>query len=200
MSISILIPFRGTKSDKSRLRKDIDDVLVEKLLQKMLQYVISEVSQLKQEKKIYLLTKTESIEFQGNFEIIEDRGENLNDSLVKAFKSIQEEIIIIVMADLPLLKTEDVERVIIEVKQNHKIILAPTFDNGTSILGFYKDMLFPLLFGDNSAKKFQKMFLEKDIENKLLTYSDRYKDIDTFKDLIELKRNNILPDWLAEII
>ena len=104
------------------------------------------------------------------------------------------------MADLQLLKTEDVERVIIEVKQNHKIVLAPTFDNGTSILGFYKDMLFPLLFGDNSAKKFQKMFLEKDIENKLLTYSDRYKDIDTFKDLIELKRNNILPDWLAEII
>ena len=63
MSIAILIPFRGTKQDKSRLRKDFEEKFVEDLLNDMMQHVINEVSLLEEAQTIYLLTKKEDINF-----------------------------------------------------------------------------------------------------------------------------------------
>ena len=200
MSIAILIPFRGTKKDKSRLRKDFEESLVEDLLHKMMQHVINEVSHLEEGQTIYLLTKKDEISFEGNYSVLKDTGRNLNDSLKKALMLIEEENILITMADLPLLKTENMIKVIETIREGKNVVLAPTSDNGTSILGFNKRVSFPLVFGIDSALKFKKIFNENKFEHKILPHVMGYRDIDTFKDLIELENYNSLPDWLLKFI
>lgn len=200
MSIAILIPFRGTKKDKSRLRKDFEENLVEDLLQEMMQHVINEVSFLEEAQATYLLTKKGEISFEGNYYILKDTGKDLNDSLEKAFKLIEEENIIVTMADLPLLKAENMIKVIETIKEGKKAVLAPTSDNGTSILGFNKSVSFPLAFGVDSALKFKKIFNDNNIEHEILPYVIGYRDIDTLKDLIELESYSSLPDWLLKFI
>ncbi len=200
MSIAILIPYRGTKKDKSRLRKDFEGSSVEDLLYDMMQHVINEVAHLEEVQTIYVLTKKDEIDFEGNYRILKDMGRNLNDSVQQAFKLIEEENIIITMADLPLLKTRDVQKVIETIKKGKNAVLAPTSDNGTSILGFSKYVSFPLVFGINSALKFEKILQEQNIEHEILPHVIGYRDIDTFKDLIELENNSSVPDWLVNFI
>ena len=200
MSIAILIPFRGTKKDKSRLRKDFEESLVENLLHDMMQHVLNEVSLLEERYTIYILTKNEDVNFEGQYLILRDIGKDLNDSVEQAFTSIEEDYIIITMADLPLLKTEDMRKVIETIKTGINVVLAPTSDNGTSILGFNKSVSFPLLFGIDSALKFENMFKDQNIKYEILPHSIGYRDIDTFKDLMELENNSSVPDWLLKFI
>ena len=200
MSVAIVIPFRGTKLDKSRLRKDFEENLVEDLLQEMMQHVINEVSIIEEAQSIYLLTKKDIVNFEGNFEILKDIGNNLNDSLEKAFKFIEEENIIVTMGDLPLLNKKDVMIVIEKIKEGNNAVLAPTSDNGTSILGFSKHVSFPLAFGVNSALKFKEIFNERKIRHVILPHVKGYRDIDTFKDLIDLESYSSLPDLLLKFI
>ena len=200
MSIAILIPFRGTKKDKSRLRKDFDESSVEVLLHEMMQNVLDEVSYLEESQTVYLLTKNEDVSFEGQYRILKDTGIDLNDSVEKAFKLIEEDYIIITMADLPLLKTENLKKVIDTIKEGINAVLAPTSDNGTSILGFDRSVSFPLLFGVNSALKFESLFKERNIEYEILPHVIGYRDIDTFKDLMELENYSSVPDWLLKFI
>ena len=200
MSIAILIPFRGTKKDKSRLRKDFEESLVENLLHDMMQHVLNEVSLLEERYTIYILTKNEDVNFEGQYLILRDIGKDLNDSVEQAFTSIEEDYIIITMADLPLLKTEDMRKVIETIKTGINVVLAPTSDNGTSILGFNKSVSFPLLFGIDSALKFENMFKDQNIKYEILPHAIGYRDIDTFKDLMELENNSSVPDWLLKFI
>ena len=200
MSIAILIPFRGTKKDKSRLRKDIEESLVENLLHDMMQHVINEVSHLDEAQTIYLLTKSEDINFEGQYRILKDTGKDLNDAVEQALKLIEEKYLIITMADLPLLKTEDVTKVIEKIKEGTNIVLAPTSNNGTSILGFNMSVSFPLLFGVDSASRFEKMFKNQNIDYEILPHVIGYRDIDTFKDLIELENYSSVPDWLLKFL
>ncbi len=199
MKIGILIPFRGTKNDKSRLRLDLDDKLVDSLLNESIKHVLKEVSDLEIEKSIYLLTKGD-IDFAEKSIIIQDQSNDLNIAIEEALHEIDEEIVVIIMADLPLINTETLAKIIKLHELERKIILAPTLDNGTSILCFNRNDKFPFLFGINSSLKFKDVFKKEGRDFKLLMHENVYNDIDTFKDLIELSELNFIPDWLKKIL
>ena len=200
MKIGILIPFRGTQKDKSRLRLDLDDKLVDSLLNETIKHVLNEVSNLEMEKTIYLLTKKEDIDFTEKIMIIQDQSNDLNVAIEEALYKIDEEIIIIIMADLPLINTKTITRIINNHKKYGKIILAPTLDYGTSILCFNKSDEFPFLFGINSSLRFKEAFKKMGRNFEILVHENVYNDIDTFKDLIELSELDFIPDWLRKIL
>ena len=198
MNIGILIPFRGTNTDKSRLRKEIPSKIVDKLLLQMTQQVISAGISLGDRYNIYLLTKNDAVEFRGNFKILKDQGVNLNDSIKIALSTLDEKTLLIVMADLPLIRKEDLEKIVhlhIMEKEN---IIASTSDDGTSLLCFNTNEEFPFVFGCNSASEYQKIFTERKIKFRILNQEKYYRDIDTLKDLREIMKFDSIPDWLKK--
>ncbi|MHA2357201.1 MAG: 2-phospho-L-lactate guanylyltransferase [Candidatus Heimdallarchaeaceae archaeon] len=200
MRTGILIPFRGTKKDKSRLRNEISEEIVDELLERMIQHVIDVCMESEFEKEIYILTKNETIELEGDYRILQDQGEDLNDSINKARGLIEEDTIIIIMADLPFLNSRIVEQIINSHKEDNQIVIAPSDDNGTSILCFNTKSNFPFVFGQKSSIRFEELFKKNNIDFLLLEYEETYRDIDTFKDLIEIENFKSVPEWLIEII
>jgi 2-phospho-L-lactate guanylyltransferase len=200
MKIGVLIPYRGTNIDKSRLRKNIKSKVVDELLNQMTQQVIKASTSLGKDYNSYLLTKNESIKFEGDFTILKDQGTMLNDSIESALNSLEEDIILIVMADLPFIRKEDLIRIVNIHKASKDVIIAPSSDNGTSLLCFDSRKKFPFVFGQSSALKFQKMFSKKSIGFRLLKHEKFYRDIDTFKDLRDIEKFVSIPNWLKEII
>ncbi len=197
---AIIIPYRGTVNDKSRLRSDLNETSVGKLLYHMTQNLINEVSKIESDVHLYILTKKNNLSFSGKFTLLSDKGDELNESLTNAFKEIKEDIITIVMADLPLIKSEEIEEILYKHKIEKKILLGPTPDNGTSILTFNKNNSFPLVFGKNSALRFRDVFEKEAISYAILESKSVYRDIDKFKDLIELMENNSIPENISQII
>lgn len=197
---AIIIPYRGTVGDKSRLRSDLKETSVGKLLYHMTQNLINEVSMIETDVHLYILTKKNNLSFSGKFTLLSDKGNELNESLTNAFKEIEEDIITIIMADLPLIKSEEIKAILYRHKIEKKILLGPTPDNGTSILTFNKNNSFPLVFGKNSALRFRDVFEEEAISYEILESKDIYRDIDKFKDLLEIMENNSIPENIRQII
>ena len=104
------------------------------------------------------------------------------------------------MADLPLIKSEDLQLILNKHTNEKKIMLGPTPDNGTSILVFNKRDSFPLVFGKNSALRFREVFESLGSSFEILESKNAYRDIDKFKDLVELEENSYLPNNIKQII
>lgn len=195
MTIGIVIPFRGTDLDKSRLREDMDETSVEYILNTMTQRVILEIMKLDKKVNLYVLSKNK-VSFDGKYQIAEDQGQNLNDSLQIYTSKMNETIIMIIMADLPLINKSHINNILETVEQEKKVIIAPAKDNGTSILCFNQNVSFPFFYGEKSAEKLSNYLAEASINHQVLEYDFCYQDIDTLKDLINLNQNNSLPEWL----
>lgn len=195
MTIGIVIPFRGTDLDKSRLREDMDDNSVRYILNRMTQQVIFEIMKLDKNVNLYVLSKNK-VSFDGKYQIAEDQGKNLNDSLQKFASKMNEDIIMIIMADLPLINNFHIKSILETVEQEKKVIIAPAEDYGTSILCFNRNTRFPFFYGKKSAKRLTNYLTKISINHQVLEYEFWYQDIDTLKDLINLNQNNSLPEWL----
>ncbi|MHA1552516.1 MAG: hypothetical protein ACTSQC_11290, partial [Candidatus Heimdallarchaeaceae archaeon] len=129
-------------------------------------------------------------------QISEDQGNNLNDSLQKFAAKMNEDIIMIIMADLPLINNSHINNILETVEQEEKVIIAPAKDNGTSVLCFNRNTTFPFFYGKKSAKRLSDYLTKASINHQVLEYDFWYQDIDTLKDLIDLNQNNSLPEWL----
>ncbi|MCE7743050.1 MAG: NTP transferase domain-containing protein [Candidatus Heimdallarchaeota archaeon] len=199
MAKAIIIPYRGTVSDKSRLRSDLNLTILEQLLSNITQNVIYEALKVKGIDKVYVLTQKSELEFYGNFEILIDRVGDLNGSILTALREIDEETIVITMADLPLITSTHIENILENHIKTSDVVLAPTEDKGTSLVCFSKTHSFPGLFGKNSSLRFKEFFENNSIGIALLTYNEAYRDIDTFKDLIKIANNELLPNDLHSI-
>ncbi|MHA1203182.1 MAG: NTP transferase domain-containing protein [Candidatus Heimdallarchaeaceae archaeon] len=199
MTKAIIIPYRGTISDKSRLRSDLNLIILEKLLSNVTQNVINEALKVKRIDKVYILTQKSELEFHGNFEILIDKVGDLNGSILTALRDIDEETIVITMADLPLITSTHIEDVIENHVETSKVVLAPTEDKGTSLICFNKTQIFPGLFGKNSSLRFKEFFENNSFGIVLKAYEEAYRDIDTFKDLIKIANNELLPNDLHSI-
>jgi 2-phospho-L-lactate guanylyltransferase len=198
--IAIIIPYRGTVNDKSRLRTRLKDSYVNDLLHCMTQNIISEIEGIETKTTLYILTKRKELDFSGSYTILEDKGDELNNSLRRAFNEITEDIIVIIMADLPLIKSENIQFILNKYSVEKKILLAPTPDKGTSILIFNQKNNFPLVFGKESALRFQEVFQKLELPFVILETKNAYRDIDKFKDLVELEKNSYLQNNIKEII
>ena len=196
MTVGVVIPYRGTGTSKSRLRESMDKETVQQILYKMTQQVISEVMKIETSVNLYILTKESDIRFKGKFQVFKDKGSNLNESVKQFTCEIEEDIIMVLMADLPLIKHTHIESILNSVKKKKDVVVAPAGDNGTSVLCFKRTINIPFFYGEKSAIKFSKYMKESGINSLILKKEHCYQDIDTLKDLIDLNQNNFLPKWL----
>ena len=199
MSKAIIIPYRGSISDKSRLHSNLNIEILEKLLHKVTQKVIYETLQVADIDRVYILTQKSNLQFHGDYTILKDKGNELNSSVKSAIEEIHEEIIIIVMADLPLITSDKINEILHKHITTSRIILAPTEDKGTSIICFQRKTIFPGLFGKNSSIRFKEFFDNHSDGLDLMDYDEAYRDIDTFKDLIKIADNELLSNELHSI-
>jgi len=200
MSKSIIIPFRGTISDKSRLHSVLNHKMLEKLLSLVTQRVIKESLQVEGINQVYILTQRDRLPFQGEYKLLKDKGNDLNSSVFTAIEEVHEKIVVIVMADLPLITSDKIQEIIQEHIKSGKVVLAPTEDKGTSVLCFDKQCNFPGLFGKESSMKFIEYYNNNSVGVSLMEYDEAYRDIDTFKDLIKIANNESLAIELHSII
>ena len=197
---SIIIPFRGTISDKSRLHSVVNHKILEQLLNHVTQRVILEASHVKNVDQVYVLTHRDELPFQGNYKLLKDKGDDLNTSVLAAIKEVPEDIITIVMADLPLITSKKIQDIIQSHLKDGYVILAPTEDKGTSVICFNKQYSFPGFFGRESSIKFKEYFYKNSIGFNLMRYDEAYRDIDTLKDLIKIADNEQLAFEIRSII
>ena len=200
MTVAFIIPFRGTNNDKSRLRLDLEDAIVEKLLFLMFQHVLSEINKVELDKVVYVVTKNTSLPINNKVILLEDNEHSLNAALTTAISKVTEDNIIIVMADLPYISSLELQNVSQILLGETDVILVPTEDRGTSLLGLKKPLSFPLSFGIKSFEKHISIMKSKGLTFFVPNDKELFRDIDTLKDLKESFQNNLTPDWINSII
>ena len=198
---AIIIPFRGLKKDKSRLRRDFSNETVERLLYSMVKRTLKVVMKLDYEKEIFLLTKNKNVKFDADYNLLLDEGEDLNEALEKALRKIKADNYVILMADLPLINKENIEYILSYISEKKEVVLVKSQDNGTSVIAFPNKFSFisPLVFGANSSKRFIEIFEKNKIPFKLIEKAAWGMDLDTRKDLKEIIKNNNVPLFLQLI-
>ncbi|MHA1304059.1 MAG: 2-phospho-L-lactate guanylyltransferase [Candidatus Heimdallarchaeaceae archaeon] len=197
--VGVIVPYRGERTDKSRLRPNLDSQTVDELLLEMVQNVIYEIMKVSRIRNIYLLTKNANIGFNGNYRVFLDKQSDLNAAVAEAKEEIKEEIILIIMADLPLIKCEDIE-IILNSLENYEVVIAPSGDNGTSVLGFHKHINLEFVFGNESSIKFKEQLEKHKIRFKLLKHKKSFMDIDELNDIVALIEDEILPHWMMKYL
>ncbi len=177
-----IIPYKGNKSSKSRLRESWNNTKVDILLPILAEKVIQELNLSEYVSTIYLLTRNHNITLKGTYSILEDKEHDLNSALNKAVNSVSGENILIVMADLPFINSTIIDDI---VKQLDKleVVLAPSQDNGTSILAFNRKTPLEFVLGKDSSKKFKEQFTRKRLNFKILEHKKSFKDIDILDDV-----------------
>jgi len=196
---AIIIPFRGLKIDKSRLKRDLPENKVESVLVLLTERLLKILNYVKYNKEVFILSKNSKIRLRGNYQILIDEGEDLNSSISKVISKIHAQNYIIIMADLPLIDTKNVEEVISLVRNKKAIVLVKSQDNGTSVIGFPKSFKFPFVFGRQSSKKFIQNFKNLKLPFVVIEEVQWSIDLDTKKDLREIIKNEKVPPFLKEL-
>lgn len=200
MTLAIIIPFRGTQGSKSRLDGSLSSEKRNKLLKIITNHVVAIANQLSREKKVYVLTKDNNVNFEGDFEVIKDAkySFDLNQALEYALGILKEKYRLILMADLPYLNKEALDEVIAVLEKENKVVICPSQDQGTSILALTNELNIPLFFGHKSSQKFVAYCEKNNIPYKVLPNRLAFNDLDTQKDLKELtEKNNQFKSFLV---
>ena len=176
-----IIPVRGIVESMSRLRKEIDDDLVNEVVYKLLFNTARVVQELKIEPII--LTSDPSLhEKKGfGFRTIIDDGSSLNNAVSRSLDEIDEDLILFIMPDLPGLTTEILKK-FLAVQLIHKYVIAPTHDRGTAIACLPTHIFRKNLFGKNSADLFIEECNKDKIGVSVFETEDISQDLDTLED------------------
>lgn len=173
-----LIPFRGLKSGKSRLRKHLQDLEVENLMVSMLNRTLFVLSELSIDPVI--LTTEEEVNFSHfQADLIYDQGISLNLALEQAHSKLpKEELMLFIMPDLPFIDKTSLE-IFIHIKGIKKIV--PALDGGITAAIGDLEWISKIPFGENSYRK----LIQVDDEITVYRNPSLSFDLDTYSDYME---------------
>jgi len=176
-----IIPVRGIVESMSRLRKEIDEDLVNEVVYKLLLNTARVVQELNIEPII--LTSDPSLHEKKGFELktIIDDGSSLNNAVSRSLDEIDDDLILFIMPDLPGLTTEILKK-FLAVQSIHKYVIAPTHDRGTAIACLPPHIFRKKLFGKNSADLFIEECNKGKIRISVFETEDISQDLDTLED------------------
>ena len=194
----ILVSFKNFKYAKTRLRNDLSDSLTEEIATKMLENVLTEVSKSMEADKKFLLTNDEKAIQMGiskNLEIMRETKQiNESSSIDKACKiliSKGAKGVLRIPADLPLIESKDIDRLILMGKSDKKSILVPS-ESQTGTNAFYRTPpdVVDSCFGENSLKKHINLLDKKKAKYEVIKMKSFETDIDCIEDLIRIRSSN----------
>ncbi|RMG28088.1 MAG: hypothetical protein D6732_19440 [Methanobacteriota archaeon] len=175
-----IVPFRGIKTGKTRLRERLEDKAVERLLEEMLSNTLTVLHALHFEPVIV----TADVEVKNDYPrevIILDAGESLQGAISQALDNFDvKENILFVMPDLPFINVQSLEH-FCSKKGERKVV--PAFDGGIAIAYGKPKWIRKIPFGKDSFKKLSAIF--PDVE--VIWDENLGFDLDTYEDFLKWK-------------
>ncbi|NPA62915.1 MAG: 2-phospho-L-lactate guanylyltransferase [Methanococci archaeon] len=181
----VIIPVSPINSLKTRLSEFLSEEERKYLLLNMLRDIKSALTNLdtvvvSRDEEILNFAKKEL-----NAKTVKEKGKGLNNAIKQAFKEISEEEVLIIPADIPLIKKHHIKD-IINLSNHYDMIIAPSRGGGTNLLYLKSKNSIDLKYEGFSFLKHLK-----EAENKNLKYHiyDSFLvsvDINTPEDLGEI--------------
>jgi 2-phospho-L-lactate guanylyltransferase len=158
MTVGALVPFKCFTRAKQRLRTAFRDHEVEALGRAMLRDVLETLGRVRGLRSVTVLTDdrevAEAARAAGAATRIETPDPGLNGAIEAGTRELLErgiEASLVVLGDLPLLETADVEAVL-EAGADHAVVIVPSTDGGTAMLLRRPPDVIPACFGKQSAE------------------------------------------------
>ncbi len=208
----IIISFKNFKEAKSRMRKDLSDTVTLDIVRCMLEDVLWQVKRSKISDKNFIVTKDEeAIEMANKIGIevlLETNQANESVSVDWASKhliSLGAEKILRVPADIPLVKSEDIDEIFNYALMNKSCVIVPSESGtGTNALLRGPPDVIPSFFGPGSLKKHVQAFEEKGVKYLVVENPNIALDVDCLEDLAPLvrfpKTKNLTTEYLLNSV
>ncbi len=133
IKMKVIIPVSPINSLKTRLSEFLNKEERKHLLLNMLRDIIRALDGL----DVVIISRDEEIlDFAKNelkAEIVKEKYKGLNNAIKQAFNEIDDEEVIIIPADIPLIKKEHIKD-ILELSKDYDLIMAPSRGGGTNLL------------------------------------------------------------------
>ena len=204
-----LIPFRSVADPKRRLSSVLSQVERVALARAMLQDVIDALHASMTAPRIAIVSRDSDIAPAGCL-CLGDRGEGLNAALSGAFAMLRDAFgaqtpVLVVPADLPLVRPEVVDHAFAVLDAPGTIVLAPALvDGGTNLLGQSGACAVPPLFGVDSFRAHCAAAREAGLSVTTIDDPSIGRDIDRPDDLAALaasphttRSGTLARDWRA---
>jgi len=195
LSIFTFIPVKDLKRAKSRLSPILQPEERKLFCLKMLADVVNTVKHAKCIQKTIVVSKdNEVLSFSEKLQVssFKERGFGLNRALSEAIKcyALQEATSALILpADIPLVKPEDIIEFSL-LKEKNSIVISPSRDEkGTNALLMKLPNVLPLLYGKHSFQLFVKEAKRKGLSIHIVRSKRLGLDVDTVKDLADFLAN-----------
>ncbi len=191
----ILVPFKNFNLAKSRMRKDLSAPKTEKIVEKMLSHVLSEVSKSKLSDSNYIVTndlKAIEIARQLGIKVIKEDSQIDESSSVDSASEMLikkgAKSLLRIPGDLPLVKHEDIDEIFsISTANNTSVIVPSKSGKGTNAILRNPPNAIQSFFGQNSLQKHIEEFERKKIKFKIIKMKNVELDLDCLKDFEDLQ-------------
>ncbi|MHA2031338.1 MAG: hypothetical protein ACW99A_20885 [Candidatus Kariarchaeaceae archaeon] len=176
-----IIPVRGINEAMSRLRNDLDNEMVDKIVSKLLVNTIKLVQQLDLQPIVLTSDPILSDMIDVDVQIILDDGTSLNAAVSNALGKLRDEQILFIMPDLPGLTSKILSK-FLALQSIHNNVIAPTHDRGTAMACLPKEILTKNFFGKESADRFINECNKLQIPISIYETEPISQDLDTIED------------------
>lgn len=179
---TIIIPVRGIRAAMNRLRKHLDDLIVDRVVQTLLINTLTVVKNWDWNPMV--LTADENlIHYLNSLEIqtVKDDGTSLNQAITNAVSKVDEVRFALIMPDLPGIESRHLQK-ITSLSRLYSHIICPTHDNGTAFAILPKEALQASLLGKYSSEKLYKYCNEHSVRVAMLEIHEMMRDLDTLDD------------------
>ncbi len=195
----VAIPIKPFEVAKDRLAETLNPATRVRLAQALADHTI-EVA-LESQVEVLILAATEEVaewaDDRGVSALVDDHG-SLNEASASALEIANERGLpwMILHADLPLLRSDDLAPAI-ELTNNNRWVIAPSFDGGTNLLGGPPRAVFEFAYGPGSFRRHIDSLASSDPE--IIRRIGLILDIDHPSDL-EAAIDHPLGSWLIPIV
>ena len=183
----VLIPLKRLDKSKTRLSSVLTLEERVELTIAMLEDVVESAVHAEGVERVYVINN--DVELSRNMKaygvkMLRDPGKGLNNALKVWLKKFERESksTLILPADIPLIKSEDLEQVI-RLGAHHDMVISPSRNMGTNALLLKPPTLLKPLFGSNSFQRHLKSALEMNVKLKVFENERIGFDVDNPSDL-----------------
>jgi len=191
MNLTAIVPIKEFDKAKSRLSSILPHHLRKELVKNMLKDVLRALTNANEVKDVIIVTPSKEIHnvtsLFSKVHIVYDEGKGQIPAVMKAMQFaldfIKPDAILLTVADIPLIRPQDINEAAKLAKPYNTIVLAPSIDGGTNIMVQHPPRLIELMYGENSFYKHLKLARSKNINVRIYRSNTVILDVTDINDL-----------------
>lgn len=188
----ILIPVKNLKDAKTSFSEVLSDEERREFTLFMLEDVLETASRVEGAELAVVTPDEDVMDFVENNEIetIFDSGFGLNAALEDAIQETVElgfREVLIIPADVPLMKTTDIESILDMASEDQSVVIAPSKEEGTNALLMRPPDIINIHFGGKSFPEHVRECVDRGVEFQVYESERLARDIDNPKDFLRVE-------------